>query len=201
MEDEHGEFVLQRGQEAASEDFTYDRIRIVSGQVDRRMSAGLATILAGTNVELVLRPDRFIFRPLELPRRASEFMPGIVRSQIDRLTPWDAADAAFGWSQSGEESLDKMIVTIAATTLGLIKPYVQAIADIGARSISVFAGFPESNTEAGSIKVWEQSGLDGKDTMRIRRALVAVLSAACITSVIALGVNAIVGTQPFSAAG
>ena len=42
-------------------------------------------------------------------------MPGIVRSQIDRLTPWNVADTAFGWSAAADTDDSTMIVTIAAT--------------------------------------------------------------------------------------
>ncbi|HLN38087.1 MAG TPA: pilus assembly protein PilN, partial [Xanthobacteraceae bacterium] len=48
-----------------------------------RFSSGeLAELVKGSRLELVLRPSRFLVRPLELPARATEFIEGIVRVQI-----------------------------------------------------------------------------------------------------------------------
>ncbi|MGB9386099.1 MAG: hypothetical protein WCB50_14985, partial [Pseudolabrys sp.] len=81
VENKSGEFVVHTNEGIADSSFTHDRIRIVDGQIDRRSgSAMTSTTLAGSHIELVLQSDRFIFRPLELPTRATEFMPGIVRS-------------------------------------------------------------------------------------------------------------------------
>src|SRR5262249_20755244 len=135
IEEGNNEFVLQAKDEASN--INFNRIRVSDGQLRHDASALPAEALAGNNVERVLRPDRFLFRPLELPNRATEFMPGIVRSQIDRLTPWNAADTAFGWSNPTEAEADRMVVTIAATTFALIKPYVQAITDLGVHSIAI----------------------------------------------------------------
>ena len=194
VENKGGEFVIHADEKIADSSFTHDRIRIVDGQIDRRFGSAItSTTLAGSHIELVLQSDRFIFRPLELPTRATEFMPGIVRSQIDRITPWNAADAAFGWGEPVQTDGEKMVVTIVATTLSSIRPYVQAIADIGTQSISVFTTQPEAGSDASPIKVWEQRGRVAKDIGRIRRALVAVLAIGCITASIAIGANAFVG--------
>jgi len=193
-EEKNDEFVLQVSKETAESDFTRERLRIVEGQIDYSRAAALAVPLAGSHIELVLQSERFLFRPLELPNRAAEFMPGIVRSQIDRLTPWSAADTAFGWSKPVEADAETILVTIAATPLTLVRPYVQAVAGIGAHSIAVFTTLPEGAPDATPIKVWEQTGRGVKDIGRIRQALITTLTAVGITAGLAVGANAVVGT-------
>jgi general secretion pathway protein L len=181
-EDENGEFVVQTSGGA-----NFDRVRILENGIEYNRAA--PPVLAGKHIDLFLRPDRFLFRPLELPNRASEFMPGIVRSQIDRLTPWNAADTAFGWSGPAEIDDGKMEITIVATPLALIRPYTQAIADIGVHSIAVFTALPEADFDKSPIKVWEQKGRGSKDVGRIRQALVVALASAGITAGVALGAD------------
>jgi len=194
VEEKNDEFMIQVSKEIAGTDFTRKRLRIVEGQIDHTSAAVLALPLAGSHIELVLQSERFLFRPLELPNRAAEFMHGIVRAQIDRLTPWSAADTAFGWNTPVEVDAETILVTIAATPLTLVQPYVQAVADIGAHSIAVFTTLPEDASGSTPIKVWEQAGRGGKDIGRIRQALVTILAVAGITAGLAVGANAIVST-------
>ena len=145
IEEGHDEFVVQASGQASSSKIAFERIRIPEG---RTSHDPLPATMAGNNIEVILRPDRFLFRPLELPDRAAEFMSGIVRSQIDRITPWNAADSAFGWSEPVKADTERIVVTVAATTFASIKPYVQAITDIGVRSIAVFTFLPEAASDA-----------------------------------------------------
>src|SRR5205807_509281 len=89
-----------------------------------------------------------------LPRRATEFLDGIVRSQIDRLTPWSASEAAFGWSAPSEIAGERIVVTVAATARALVAPLVDALAELGADKIVLSTLAP--NTDGIAIKVLEQ---------------------------------------------
>lgn len=190
-----GTFVVQVDEETAGLNLRGEHIRIVEGQIDHAKSAQLAAALSGSSVKLMLLPDRFIFRPLELPSRAIEFMQGIVRAQINRLTPWNAPETAFGWSKPAEIDANGMVITIAATPLALVTPYVEAIVALGAKSIAVFTNLPDADSETIPIKVWEENARDMKVTGRIRQALVAVLAVAGIAAGVALGANAVLRTS------
>ncbi len=196
VEDENGEFVLRMiGEQIAGASSAGERIRIAKGQIVNAVPDSMATALSGSRVVLMLQPGRFLFQPLELPGRAAEFLDGIVRTQIDLLTPWSATDSAFGWSQPAVAGTDRIIVTIAATALALVTPYVQAIAGVGAHSIAVFTSLPEMGSGAVAIKVLEERARGVLDIGRIRRALVNILVAAGVTAGAAVGASAVIGAR------
>ena len=91
------------------------------------VSARLRALLARSRVDVVLAPSRFVFRPLDLPRAAEPFLEGVVRAQIDRLTPWSGSDAAFGWSAPAHVGSERIALTVAATARTLLTPIVQAL--------------------------------------------------------------------------
>src|SRR5262249_52509465 len=93
IEEEGGRFKVEIVRKRGSVTSPRERIRIVDGAVVGALPAPVKSALQGSRAELVLRPGRFLSRPLELPKRAGEFIEGIVRAQIDRLTPWTANEA------------------------------------------------------------------------------------------------------------
>src|ERR1700730_11083703 len=134
VEEKDGTFALQASGKTAA---APERIRILNGEVVAAGTGNAAAMLKTSRAELVLQPESFVLRPLELPRRATEFLDGIVRAQIDRLTPWSAENAAFGWSAPVEVANERVLVTVAATARRPGRPVLSAIAGLGADSIAV----------------------------------------------------------------
>jgi general secretion pathway protein L len=149
--------------------------------------------LAGSRVEIVLARSRFMFRQLELPLRAADFLEGVVREQIDRLTPWRSSDAAFGWS--APENLDdkRIVVTVAATTRLSLAPIAEALTRGGADSIIVSIATVRSHDDGARIKVLSQRGGAELRLGRWRRALIGGLALAWMASSAAVAAVILVG--------
>jgi general secretion pathway protein L len=166
------------------------QIRIAQGAVAEGLSADWPTWIRGSRVQLVLQPSRFMFRPLELPKRASEFLDGIVRAQIDRLTPWTAGEAVYSWSPPVEAANDRIQLTVAATARSLVMPYVQAFDALGAASVAVST--KADGSEAAALNVFVQRSGGVLDVTRIRRILTLVFAVAGVTAVLASGLSSFV---------
>jgi len=169
-EDDNGSFVIGTAGRAPSGP-PFERVQIVDGQIVSPHPANVEALLRGSHAELELRATRFLFRPLELPQRATEFLGGVVRAQIDRLTPWSANDAAFGWSEPKEAGADRMVVTVVATARAMVQPVIDALTGAGADSVSVVTAAPD----AAPIVVFDQRAKGVIEFARVRGALVAVL--------------------------
>lgn len=185
VEHERGEFHLKSNTPAPGVAADREHIRISDGRIVGDTPKELADFLAGSRVDLVLRPDRFLIQPLELPSRATEFLHGIVRSQIDQLTPWSASEVAFGWSKPVASGTDRIVITVAATALTGVTSYAEAVAAMGARSIAVFTSAEENGEVGIPIKVLERAPAIALNTGRIRRALLIAFLGAGLAAIAA----------------
>ncbi len=169
------------------------RFRITDGAIAPADATRLAPRLAHARVEIVLRPERFLFRPLPLPRRAGEFLEALIRSQIDRLTPWSPAEAAFGFLPDPNATNERMQVTVAATARALLSPFVEAVRGFGVEAVSIAT--PAPNGGAATIKVLEQKIEGAIEAQRLRRGLSVLLSALALLAVAAIVLANIVGGE------
>jgi general secretion pathway protein L len=167
------------------------QVRLTGGIAPDALPTSWATALRGARTELILKPSRFLFRPLELPRRASEFLDGIVRSQIDRLTPWTASEALFGWTPPAEAPDERIVVTVAATARGIVMPYVEALARLGAASIVVSTTSQGSEAHSNPIRIFEQHGHGAIEVRRVARVLTTLLLLASVAAGISITASAV----------
>jgi general secretion pathway protein L len=158
--------------------------------------------LRGSRLEVILMSYRFLSRPLELPRRATEFLDGMIRSQIDRLTPWAANEAVFGWTTPVETSGERIHTTVIATPKTKVDPLIRLADEWSAGSIVLFAA-PETTVATSDGEAVAERGtrlierrLRGSlDVGHVRRALTAVLLAGAVSATLSLAATGIVGER------
>jgi general secretion pathway protein L len=184
IEDENGDFAVETA--ARSEN-----VPAHIGFADGTLSApNLAAVFRGSRVEIDLQPRRFLFRPLELPARAADFLDGIVRAQIDRLTPWSASEAVFGCTSPVESGTESITTVIAATTRKVAMTYVQAVSGFHPAAVAICTDVAERN--AGRVKVFEQKARGHLDAIRLSRALAIGLGVAAVGALLSVIVAAYV---------
>jgi general secretion pathway protein L len=191
IEGERDKFTLHILDSVKNSNLPDHQIHIANGSIVGALPPNWTTILHGSQIELVLLPSRFLFRPLELPKRAAEYLEGIVRSQIDRLTPWAANEAVYSWTPPVDAANERIHLMIAATARAMVAPYLQAIATLGSSSIAVTTVSLNSDSNAVPIKIYEQR-ISPVDTARIRSILVAVFLLSGLSATISIGVSAVI---------
>jgi general secretion pathway protein L len=175
VEQTDGEFVVRAPRRGSGGAPIGAPMRIEEGRFVEPIPAKIQKLVAGGQVEIMLKPAHFVFRPLELPRRAGEFLDGVVRAQIDRLTPWSPGDSAFGYSRPTPVGADRIVVTVAATARSKIAPFVQALASRGADSIVVSTFAEGGDGRSAPIAIFAHRAGAELRVLRLRRRLVAVL--------------------------
>jgi len=162
--------------------------RISGGRPTPSLPAEWQAAFRGSRIETELAPAHVLFRPLDFPKQATDFLDGMIRTQIDRLTPWSAEEAAFGWSAPSPSGQERIELTLAATSKQGIEPLVQFASGLGAQSLTAFA-LPPAGSCAEKIIVLDQSlhgaAFYGLDTPRALRAVLLSVAAAAAISLLA----------------
>lgn len=164
--------------------------RLDQGDAAQAVPVEVVTALKGREVELVLDPAQFLFRPLDLPEGATPYLDGIVRAQIDRLTPWSAAEAAYGWTVPEPLGDGRIRVMVAATPRARLAPGLDALKALGVRHLLLTTGAGE-----GAAAIAIHGGLSGGEagSGRFRQVLLGVLAASALAATFASGVSGFLG--------
>jgi general secretion pathway protein L len=162
--------------------------RLQDGTPNPSFTADWQAAFRDANVEFLLKPEQILFRSLDFPRRAVEFLDGMIRAQIDRLTPWTANEAVFGWSPPSDIANDRIQLTLAATSKSKIQPLVLLASNLGAASMTAFAEPRPGEGAPAKLKVFEtslQSAIGRKmDVPRVLRIILLSTGLAAAASLV-----------------
>jgi general secretion pathway protein L len=186
-----GSFLILDMSKPAAERGDAPSLRIDESEIADPVSPQTRSLLARSSVDVMLAPSRFIFRSLELPQGARPFLDGVVRSQIDRLTPWSANEAAFGWSEPTDAGNGQIAVTIAATTRSLVAPIARATIAARANQVRMLTRIGEGQKLV--IPVFAQNIGGGDEGQGLLRGIVAGLALSGFVFIVSLGAWLIVG--------
>ncbi len=131
--------------------------RLSHGRPEPALPAEWEAALRGSRLEVLMKPDKVLFRSLDFPKRAVDFLDGMIRAQIDRLSPWTASDAIFGWSTPTDLANERVRLLLAATSKARVEPLIQFAGLLGAASLAVSSEPPASEGEVGRIEVFRTS--------------------------------------------
>ncbi len=180
-----GSFLVVDMSKKATERADGPSLRIDESGIADPISPQTRSLLARSTVDVMLAPSRFIFRSLELPQGARQFLDGVVRSQIDRLTPWSPNEAAFGWSEPTDAGNGQIAITVAATARSLVASIARAA--MAARADQVRMSTRTGEGQRLVIPVFAQDIGGGNQGQGLVRGLVAGLALSGLAFVVSLG--------------
>lgn len=184
-EEETGAFTMRLSPKTRNGDpeLSPCQVDVTDGAIGGTLSPQWAAVVRGGVVDLQLQPTRFVFRPIELPGRAAEFLDGIIRAQIDRITPWAASEALFHWTPPHGISGDHIALTVVTTGRAAATSLAQAFSDLGAAGVEISTATPEH----GRVTVFDQRSGKQAGNGRLRTALAAGLVTTGLLAMLSLG--------------
>ena len=164
--------------------------RVLHGRPEPALTAEWQAALRGSHVDILMRPDQVLFRAIDFPKQATDFLDGMIRAQIDRLTPWPASEVEFGTTPPMPIAGERIALTVAAASKQKIQPLLRIVADCGAASVAGLVDEPEA--AADPIKLFDRALTGG--AIDFARMLRMMLVGTAIAAAASLAISAYVGS-------
>lgn len=145
--------------------------------------------IKGLHLDIELKSSRFVFRTLEFPAQAGNFIEGIVRAQIDRLTPWTSATAVFGCTPPRSLDRDRIATDIAVTPRSVAVAFAEAALTYQPASVTITT---ETETDGSRIQVFTKQARGALSAARVSAGLRVATAGLAATAVLCLSVTAVI---------
>lgn len=141
-----------------------------------------------SHVVLKLSAEEVIFRRIIVPAQASGMLAGIVRNQIERLSPWRADDAAYGFDARTNADATSLDVDVLITPRTALDETCRRLDGIGLRVDRVVAAGRAPEAAAAPLTLWSRfADASDKSLARARLAIAVIIATTvCLTGAISL---------------
>lgn len=150
-------------------------------------------------VILELPADKIVIRHTNVPAQAREFLSGIVRNQLDRLSPWPADQAVYGFDADvSAEDAAILDVRVSITSRAVIDSAVDELAAIGLRVDRIVAresDAPADGKATSLVTIWSRLGDASRESLEDMRRKVGIGIAAAIGTAVVLTLWALVSAS------
>jgi general secretion pathway protein L len=141
---------------------------------------------------LELPPEKVVTRRISVPAKAREFLPAIIRNQIDRLSPWQADVAVYGFAaEANREDAATLDVSVMITSRAVIEA---ARAEISAIGVAVDRIVVRAAAPAALVALWSRLADAPKGGRDRARRLIGVAIAGWVGLSLALTLWALIST-------
>jgi len=130
--------------------------RLDGGRPQPSLPMDWVAAFRGSRVEAQLPASHVMVCPLDFPAQAGAFLDGMIRAQIDRLTPWTVNDALFGWSPPTTAANERIEVTFAATSKTKVQALLQFVQTLDAASIAMYGAASIGADPSARIKLLDK---------------------------------------------
>src|SRR6266481_8788088 len=159
---ESGRFIVRRSrQDSRSEppDEPGENLAVLAAGAP--IPAKVARAARGAFVVFQLPDDMVVVRRIAVPVQAREFLPGIIRNQIERLSPWHADQVVYGFAADVDEedaaTLDVRVLIALRTDIDRARDELAAIGLPVDRIVTPPARAGEGRVGAKSVTLWSRA--------------------------------------------
>jgi general secretion pathway protein L len=133
-------------------------------------------------VVLELPSHELVVRRFSVPAQAREFLPGIVRNRIERLSPWQVEETLYGFEAIDREDATALDVRVFVASRAMVANSRAQFAAIGLQLDRIVARSDEES--AHSVSLWSRlADTAPENSDQVRRQIGATITAVLTLSV------------------
>lgn len=148
------------------------------------ISADVQRAAHNSFVILEFPADKIFVRRITVPAQARKFLAGVIRNQIERLSPWPASDVVYGFAaEAGAVDAGGVEVRIVMAARSDVDTARQDLSTLGLSVDRVVARDPDGEA-AGSVTLWSRLADTSHDNVGVARKIGVGIAASVTTSVV-----------------